>query len=302
MAVAITNADRVIFPSTGHTKGQVVDYYRRMAPRLLAHVGGRPLTLRRFPRGVGAPGFFQKNVPPHYPESMARLTVPRREGETTFPVASEPDHLAFLANQGVIELHVPTVRAKDPHHPDRFVLDLDPPEGALVEVRRAALLVRGVLEGFGLPSLPVATGSKGYHVVAAVRPKVRTEELARAAQQLSTLLAHHAPDLLTDVFRVAGRGGRVFVDWLRNQPMATCVAPGSLRARARPSVAWPLAWEQLDAVAPDGIDLDGAPLEGDDALDALAARPADPRSFVDAVDAAFRDSGLPLPVFDRFRG
>src|SRR5262249_7153925 len=106
MTLEITNADRVVYPATGHTKGDVVGYYRRAAPAILAHVAGRPLTLRRFPRGVAAPGFFQKNVPDHYPDSIARFTVPRRDGEsTTYPVIALPEHVAFLANQGVIELH-----------------------------------------------------------------------------------------------------------------------------------------------------------------------------------------------------
>ena len=190
-------------PGTGHDKASVVAYYARAAPRILPHVAGRPLTFRRYPRGVGAPGFFQKNVPPHYPALMQRIEVPRRDGVTLHAAASEAFHLEFLANQGVIELHVPTVRAATPSYPDRFVIDLDLAGrrgGARACVAR---LVHTALDGFGLRTVAVATGSKGYHVVAAILPTLGTEVLARAAQQLAALLVARAPDELTTTFRVA---------------------------------------------------------------------------------------------------
>jgi bifunctional non-homologous end joining protein LigD len=304
MTIEVSNASRVVYPATGHTKGDVVRHYQRAAPRLLEHIAGRPLTLRRFPRGVGAPGFFQKNVPPHYPESMARVEIPRREGATTiYPCVSEPDHLAFLANQGVIELHTPMVTAANLLHPDRFVIDLDPPEGAVDLVRAAARKAREALEQFGLQTIPVATGSKGYHVVGALQPTVDAERVARCAQQLATLLAHGSPDTFTDVFRVAGRNGRVFVDWLRNQAIATVVAPFSLRARSRPTIACPLQWDELNDIAPDGIDIDtaAARMENPDPLAALARHPTNTLEFVAAVEEAFTRSGLELVTFDRFR-
>lgn len=297
MAVVVTHPDRVVFPETGHTKGAVCAYYERMAPRILPHVAGRALTLRRFPRGVGAPGFFQKNVPPHYPPSIERFTVPRRDGETVFPVVREAEHLVFLANQGVIELHVPTDRVDQPFHPDRFVIDLDPPEGAFALVRCAAERVVERLGAWGLPTVLVATGSKGYHVVAPIVRGVESHELAEAGQKIGLLLEQADPDTFTNAFKVAKRGGKVFVDWMRNFPMATVVAPFSLRARARPTVAAPIRPAELGAVAPDAFDLDSVP-----AADPLAAAPAaDPAPFLAAVEEAFAASGLPLAPFDRFR-
>ncbi|HXM75639.1 MAG TPA: UPF0158 family protein, partial [Thermoanaerobaculia bacterium] len=167
----ISNPDRVVFPEIGRTKGDVVAYYERIASRALPHVLGRPLSIRRYPKGLAAPGFFQKNVPDHYPESIERFAVPRSRAAskkhpskggkdqdfTVYPVVRQPEHLAYLANQGAIELHVPTSRAADLFHPDRLVIDLDPPPGPFAGVRRAAYVVRDALAEHGLASVPVAT-------------------------------------------------------------------------------------------------------------------------------------------------
>lgn len=314
-----------MFPDIGVTKGGVVSYYERIAPRALPHVAERPLSIKRFPQGLGGPGFFQKNVPPHYPPSIARLPLPRSreatrthaskrnkgkagvepaQDHTVYPVVSQPEHLAFLANQGAIELHVPLSRAADLDHPDRVVIDLDPPEGATALVRRAALLVRAALERYGLGTVPVATGSKGYHLVGAIQATVDAESLSTTFQKLATLLAARHSGELTTAFRIADRGGRVFVDWLRNRRTATVIAPYSLRAKARASVATPLTWAEVESVAPDAFaigDLERL-LDRPDPLAELAARPSDARPFVLAVQSAFESSGLVLETFDRFRG
>src|SRR5438105_14318197 len=159
---------------------------------------------------------------------------------TVYPILREPEHLAYVANQGAIELHVPTARAPLAAGPDRLVIDLDPPPDALPLVRRAALLVRDALGELGLDTVPVATGSKGYHVVAAIQPTVDASGLAATCQKLGALLAAKHPDELTIAFRVALRGRRVFVDWMRNLPGATVIAPYSLRARPRAPVATPI--------------------------------------------------------------
>lgn len=315
--VQVSNADRVVFPEVGRTKGDVVSYYERIAPRLLPHVLGRPLSIRRYPKGLTAQGFFQKNVPAHYPASIGRFAVPRsaaaskkhpRRGAaapdvTVYPVVQEAEHLAYLANQGAIELHVPTGRVTGGFRPDRIVIDLDPPEGAVAAVRRAAKRVRDALEAMNLATVPVATGSKGYHVVAAIAPHVDGDVIAVTTQKLAALLAADHPDELTIVFRTAQRGGRVFIDWMRNNPGATVVAPYSLRARPRASVATPLLWEELDERAPDAFtmaDVDRL-LDRPDPLADLAASAQDAAPFVSAVDAAFERSGLVLEAFDRFR-
>ena len=315
--VQVSNADRVVFPEVGRTKGDLVSYYERVAPRLLPHVVERPLSIRRYPKGLAEPGFFQKNVPAHYPESIGRFSVPRsvaaskkhrRRGAaspdvTVYPVVQEAEHLAYLANQGAIELHVPTSRVTGGFRPDRIVIDLDPPEGAVAAVRRAAKRVREALDILGLTTVPVATGSKGYHLVAAIAPRLDGETIALATQRLAVLLATDHPEELTTVFRTALRGGRVFIDWMRNNPGATVIAPYSLRARPHASVATPLRWEELDAHAPDAFTMDDVERLRDrpDPLADLAASPQDAAPFASAVEAAFERSGLVLETFDRFR-
>src|SRR3954463_7050867 len=188
----VSNPERIVFPEIGRTKGDVVAYYERIATRILPHVADRPLSIRRYPKGLAAPGFFQKNVPPHYPESIERFPVPRSQAAskkhpakgggardvTVYPVLRNPEDLPYLANQGAIELHVPTSRAADLFHPDRLVIDLDPPPGPFGRVRRPAYVVREALAGHGLASVPIATGSKGYHVVSQIRPSASFETIA----------------------------------------------------------------------------------------------------------------------------
>jgi len=315
--IEVSNADRVVFPEVQRTKGDVVAYYDRIAPRALPHLLQRPLSIRRYPKGLAGGGFFQKNVPPHYPESIARFARPRSQAAskkhrdpknreqavTLYPVLSQPEHLAYLGNQGAIELHIPTARTSAIDLPDRFIVDLDPPAGALDAVRKAARVVRDALAEHGVRSVPIATGSKGYHVVAPIVPSLPAEQLAITAHKLSTLLAAQHPELLTISYRIALRGERVFLDFLRNNPSASVVAPYSLRASARATVATPLAWDELDACAPDHFAIDDVErlLERPDTLLELARTPADPRPFAAQVDAAFERSGLELEHFDRFR-
>lgn len=296
--LAVSNADRVVFPAVGRTKGDVVTYYERIAPRALPHLLDRPLSIRRYPKGLAGAGFFQKNVPKHYPPSFGRFEVPRQEGgNTNYPVVREAAHLPYLANQGAIELHVTTATIADLDKPDRIVIDLDPPPNGLELVRKAAHLVRDFFEGFGLPLTPVATGSKGYHLVAVIEPTALGESLHHTA----ALLAHLHPDVMTIAFRTAARGKRVFVDWLRNRTMATVVAPYSLRARPNAPVATPLSWDELDTTAPDAFtiaDVDRL-LDRPDSL--AAKKPVDAVPFLNAVETAFEASGIVLEKFDRFR-
>jgi bifunctional non-homologous end joining protein LigD len=312
--IEVSNADRVVFPAIGKTKGDVVAYYERVAPRLLPHVIDRPLSMRRYPKGLAGAGFFQKNVPAHYPDSIERFAIPRskeaskrhRDPEarersvTVYPVIRSLEHLPYLANQGAIELHVPTARAPSLFRPDRLVIDLDPPPSSLALVRRAAQIVRESFERYGLAAVPVATGSKGYHIVAPIRPDVDCDVLATALHELATLLVAAHPDDLTLAFRVANRGTRVYLDWLRNHPLATVIAPYSLRAKDRATVAVPLAWDEIDEIAPDHFSIDDLEvlLERRDTLAELAPQDATP--FVEAVKAAFERSGLELTAFDRF--
>jgi bifunctional non-homologous end joining protein LigD len=313
----VSNAGRVVFPDAGYTKGDVVRYYERIAPRALPHLLDRPLSIRRYPKGLAAAGFFQKNVPAHYPDSIGKFEVERSseatkkhrdpkakaQNVTVYPLVKLPEHLPYLANQGAIELHIPTFRAPDSQLPDRFIIDLDPPAGAFARARKAALIMRDALAEHGIASVPIATGSKGYHVVAAIQRNVEAWTLASTAQKFATLLEAKHPDELTTVYRIALRGERVFIDWLRNNPIASVVAPYSLRATPRASVATPLSWDELEHTEPSAFTIDdaGRLLERPDSLLELAAAPSDARRFVERVDAAFDASGLELKQFDRFR-
>jgi bifunctional non-homologous end joining protein LigD len=311
VTIQVSNADRVVFPEVGRTKGDVVAYYERIAPRMLPHVAGRPLSIKRYPKGLAGAGFFQKNVPKHYPPSIDRFEVPRQSRSrkdderttTIYPVLREAEHLPYVANQGAIEMHVPTARAADLWRPDRLVIDLDPPPGRIDLARKAAHIARAAFAKWGLETAPVATGSKGYHVVAPIAPKLGFDVLGETMQKLAALLAGDNPDELTVVFRVAARGGRVFVDWLRNNPIASAIAPYSLRARPAAPVAAPLAWDEVDTTAPDAFtiaDVDRL-LDRPDPLGTLERDPGDAERLVAGVDAAFVERGLVLETFDRFR-
>jgi bifunctional non-homologous end joining protein LigD len=313
----VSNADRVVFPELPRTKGDVVAYYERIAERALPHLLERPLSIKRYPKGLSGAGFFQKNVPRHYPESMARFEV-RRSAEaskrhrdpdaksravTVYPVLSEPEHLPYLANQGAIELHVPTAKVAHIGCPDRIVLDLDPKPGAVALVRRAAHTLRAALAAHGLETVPMATGSKGYHLIAAIEPALEADVLGLALQKFAALVEKEHEDLLTTAFRVANRGDRVFIDWLRNHPLATVVAPYSLRARPRATVAVPLSWDEVDTLGPDAFNIDDVDriLDRPDSVRDRVEKPVDAAPFVRSVEAAFERSGIEIEPFDRFR-
>jgi bifunctional non-homologous end joining protein LigD len=298
----VSNADRVVFPDDGITKGEVVAYYALVGPRLLPFVEGRALTVQRFPKGIGGEGFMQKNAPDHYPEDLFdRHEVPKEDGGTTvYPVVRDIDALPYLANQGVITFHVPPVRVEDPDHPDWVVWDLDPPEDGLDTVRKAAHALRSTLEDHRITTFPMASGSKGYHLRASVKPSIDASTVADTARGIAALAVEAHPDLMTLAFKKADRAKRVFVDWLRNHPYSTAAAPWSLRARPGATVAVPLTWDEVDEIAPDGIGLYqiGDRLERDPWPD---LKSIDLSPAVESVGEALEKAGITLEPFDRFR-
>ncbi len=298
----VTNADRVVFPGDAITKGEVVDYYIGVAGRMLPYLSGRALTVERYPRGIGDKGFMQKNAPDHYPADLiARHEVPKEEGGTTvYPVIDSEEAIAFFANLGVITFHVPPVKADDEFHPDWVVWDLDPPSGRIDLVREAAKHMRAMLEGFGIPTMPLSSGSKGYHLRARVERGITIDRLAATVRGTAELAAATHPDVMTVAFRKSEREGRVFVDWMRNTPRSTAVAPWSLRPRPGAPVATPLAWEELDEIAPDGVTMRaiGPRLEMDVWSD---MDPLDLEHAGTAVSKALAEAGIELEPFDRFR-
>ena len=294
-AVTVSNADRVLFPEAGVTKGDVVAHYYRVAPHMLPHLLDRPLTLVRHPRGIAAKGFFQKNVAKHYPEDLiGRIEMPRREGVTVHPAASTADALAYLANQATIEFHIPLATKHDSWRPDRLVIDLDPPEGGGAGACEAAWACKELFDELGIETTPMTTGSKGYHVCARLLP---TESMTRTAHKLAAILLQRHPDLLTNEFLKENRGGRVLIDWMRNMGLATVVAPWSLRAREGAPVAMPITWDELNDTAPDAFKINDA-LDRPDHLHQLT--PVDPAPLIEAVDRIIEEQGIELEYIDRF--
>ena len=298
----VSNADRLVFPDEGITKGDVVDYYQQVAGRMLPFIAARALTVERYPKGTSEKGFMQKNAPEHLgDEIIDRHEVPKEDGGTTvYPVVHTADAIAEFANLGVITFHVPPSTVDDEDHPDWVIWDLDPPKGYFDLVRKAALLMREILDGFGVDTVLMTSGSNGYHLRARLDRTTDSETVAGVARGTAALAAAAHPSEMTLAFRKADRGGRVFVDWLRNSPYSTSVAPWSLRARPEAPVAIPISWGELDEIDPDGVVLASA-------LERLDSDPwgklpeQDLAPVAEAVDSALSDAGIELEPFDRFR-
>jgi bifunctional non-homologous end joining protein LigD len=279
-----------------------VAYYTLVADRMLPFISGRALTVERFPRGIGAKGFMQKNVPDHYPEGfIGRHEVPKEGGGTTvYPVVDSADAITYYANLGAITFHVPPALIDDELHPDWAIWDLDPPPGRVDLVRESAFLLRSVLEAFEIPTVVLASGSKGYHLRTRLAPSLTGNEVAGIARGTAALAAAAHPDVMTLAFRKTERGDRVFLDWLRNAAYSTSVAPWSLRPRLGAPAAVPLSWKEVGSVEPDGIGLRSIRerLASDPWADMA---PVDLTSAVEAVERSLSDAGIELEPFDRFR-
>lgn len=245
--VTVTRPQKMLYPTDGLSKLDVARYFVRAAEYMLPHLRGRPLVLQRFPDGVAAEGFYQKRVPDHYPAWLKRVEVPLAEGGTmSLLQVDDAAGLVYLADQGVITLHVWNSRARDPERPERIVWDLDPPpDGDFALVRRAARWLGDLLEELGLVPFVMTTGSKGLHVVSPIKPEQDFEPVRRFAQEVAQLLAKHHPDQLTTAQRKDSRRGRLYLDVMRNALGQTAVAPYSLRPLAGAPIATPLDWREL---------------------------------------------------------
>ncbi|MGZ4269275.1 MAG: DNA ligase D [Solirubrobacteraceae bacterium] len=243
--VRLSNLDKVLYPEAGFAKRDVLDYYARAAPVLLGHLAGRPLTLKRYPNGVDAPFFYEKNAPSHRPDWVATATV----GEIEYVVVDSEATLAWLANLADLELHTPLARLPEPATPTMVAFDLDPGEGAtVVECGRVALLLQGMFEGLGLQCFPKTSGSKGMQVYLPLNtPGVTFEQTKAFARTVAELLAKEVPELVVAQQSRAKRAGKVLVDWMQNDVNKTTVSVYSLRARARPTVSTPLTWDEVRA-------------------------------------------------------
>ena len=248
----ITHPDKVLFPGDGITKGELASYYDAVAPVMLPHVRARPITMERYPSGIGKPGFMHKDVSKGFPDWLERVEVPKKDGTVHHPLVCDPRSLQWLVNQNCITPHVWTSRAPSLYRPDICVFDLDPSGDDPGAVRAAALQLRDLLEELGLTSWVKTSGSKGFHIVVALDGEADFGEVSWFAHAVGALLVERDPEHLTQEFSKADRGGRIYVDTGRNGYSATLAATYAVRARPGAPVSAPCTWEELESgqVAP----------------------------------------------------
>ena len=242
----ITHPEKVLFPEDGITKGDLAAYYEAMAPVMLPHLRGRPVTMERYPAGIGKEGFWQKDVSKGFPKWLERVTVPKKDGVVHYPVVTDKRSLLWITNQNTITQHVWTSRRPDLSHPDICVFDLDPSKDDPPAVRAAAIGVRDLLEELSLTSWVKTSGSKGFHIVVRLDGKTPIGQVARFANAVGALLVKRAPDRLTQEFSKADRRGRIYVDTGRNGYGATFAAAYTVRARRGAPVSAPCTWDGIE--------------------------------------------------------
>jgi bifunctional non-homologous end joining protein LigD len=266
----LTNLDKVMYPAVGFTKGQVIDYYTRVAPAILPHLRERPLTLKRYPNGVDDKFFYEKQCPRHRPDWVRTVPVWSRHNEDNidFCVVDDLPTLVWLAQLACLELHTSMAHATDPEHPTMMVFDLDPGPGTdIVDCGRVAFWLREIFDHFGLESFPKTSGSKGLQVYVPLNtPGITyapgTKTFARACAEL---LEKQHPDLVVSNMAKDLRKGKVLVDWSQNDEHKTTVCVYSLRAKERPTVSTPVTWDEVE----DAVDADDADMLVFDAADVL---------------------------------
>lgn len=251
--LALSRPDKVLFPDVGVTKADLAEYLERIAPLLLPHLADRPLALKRYPDGIEAKGFFQKDATGRAPAWVRTAGIPRRDGKVLqHVVVDDVATLRWLADQAALELHGLTARAPHLDHPDQLVVDLDPEVGDVAGARQAARAVRDLFEevGLGEPRLKTS-GSKGFHLHVALDGTATTGEVVGFARASMAEVARRDPERLTVERRVDARGGRVYLDVGRNGRGQTVAVPYGVRARPGAPVATPIGWDELGRTAPD---------------------------------------------------
>lgn len=250
----LTHPDKVLYPSTGTTKAEVIAYYQQIADVLIPHVDGRIVTRKRWVDGVGTaerPGdvFFEKNLPESAPRWIRRVEIHHRDHTNTYPVFGDAAALAWAGQVAALELHVPqwkVNRRGTPQNPDRLVLDLDPGPGAgLPECAEIAKRARALLAELGLTAYPVTSGSKGIHLYAGLDGSHDSDYVNAFAKQIAQALESELPDLVVSSMKKSVRAGKVLVDWSQNNGNKTTIAPYSLRGTLEPYVAVPRTWREL---------------------------------------------------------
>ncbi len=248
--VKVTSPDKLLFPEDGITKGDLVDYYRRIADTMVPYVRGRPLTMQRFPDGIDKEGFFQKEAPDYFPGWVRRATLELEKGAIQRQVVcDDAATLVYLAGQAMVTPHVFPSRADKVRHPDKLIFDLDPPGDDFDDARFAAKALRSALEEDGYSAFLMTTGSRGLHVVVPLDRSADFEAVRAFARSFASKVAEKYPDRLTVELSKDKRRGRLFMDYLRNSYGQTSVAPYGIRAKKAAPVATPIEWTELDEIA-----------------------------------------------------
>jgi bifunctional non-homologous end joining protein LigD len=245
----LSNLQKVMYPATGFTKQQVIDYYARIAPAILPHLAGRALTRKRYPDGVEAEPFFEKNAPMHRPDWVKTAPIWSEGNRRTvhYVLCDDLATLVWLANLAALELHPSLALAKDITCPTEMVFDLDPgPPANLVQCCQVGLWVREIFEHFGLQSFPKTSGSKGLQIYVPLNTPTTFDATKMFSHALAQLLEHDHPDLVVSDMKKKLRTGKVLVDWSQNDEHKTTVAVYSLRAREHPTVSTPVKWEEVE--------------------------------------------------------
>ncbi len=269
----LTNLDKVLYPEAGFTKGEVVDYYAKVAPAIVPHLTGRAVTLRRFPEGVDDldAAFFEKRCPKHRPKwvKTARVEAGPHAGKIDFCVCDSLPTLVWMAQLAAIELHPSLSLSRAPKRPTVLAFDLDPgPPADVVDCCRVGLRLRDLFGHFDVQSFPKTSGSKGLQIYVPLNQKASYEQTKPFAKAIAQLLEKQTPDKVVSKMKKVEREGKVFVDWSQNHQRKTTIAVYSLRARERPTASTPVTWEEIEVVADSG---DGSSLvfEAGDVLERI---------------------------------
>jgi len=293
----ITSADKVYFAEHGETKGDLADYYVRVAAPLLRAMGGRPVLLQRFPDGAGGPSFFQKRVPKNAPAWLQTTIVATPNGTTSQAlVAADIDHVLWAVNLGCLGFHVWPYLADDPEHVDELRIDLDPSPGVnFGHIQQAAAELKTLLDEAGVTGYPKTTGNRGVHVYARLQPRWDAYQVRSAAVAIARELERRRPDLITAAWWKEERGERVFVDFNQNAPHKTVFGAWSVRARPGAQVSTPLGWDEVSEVHPDQFTIASLPARLDSVGDPWLAMNDDPQSLEPFLAMVERDAEAGLP-------
>jgi bifunctional non-homologous end joining protein LigD len=258
----ITHPEKILFPEDGITKGDLAAYYEAVAPVMLPHIKNRPVTMERYPAGIGKKGFWQKDVSKGFPDWLQRVEAPKKDGVVRHPLVTDTRSLLWVVNQNTITPHVWTSRAPDLYHPDIIVFDLDPPDERKPDMlRAAAVALRDLLDELGLPSWIKTSGSKGFHICVPLDRKTEMGTAAGFAHAVGKLLVQRYPKELTLEFYKEDRAGRILIDTGRNDYSATFAAAYAVRPKKGAPVSAPCTWDEAitGAIEPRTLTLRNVP-------------------------------------------